>query len=317
MSYMNNLELLKLRARHANNDRQRDRMVLDKLKSFHRALLYSYQTAWIKKDGVENAEYVRALINPDKVKFDYDEKIVSVDFLHNFKPGDTFEWQNTGTHWIILKQELTELAYFRGNIRRCQYLEAVDPDTKETVGFWAAIRGPVETKLNTIQKAGIIADVPNLTLNIYLPKTDQTVRMFDRYFIFKFEKRHWKVTAPDSISTPGILEITAIEDYECNHDDLIIEKTDPNPPAETEFTITGDSFVKPLTASTYSIPEVIPGYEWSISLSSDNKDIEDVLVWDISADKMSITVTWTHMVSGSYSVAYGEQKKTVIVESLF
>lgn len=92
MDCMNNLELLKIRARHANNDRQRDRMVLDKLKSFHRALLYSYQTAWIKKDGAEDAEYVRALINPDKVKFDYDEKIVSVDFLHNFKPGDTFEW---------------------------------------------------------------------------------------------------------------------------------------------------------------------------------------------------------------------------------
>lgn len=314
MNYMNNLELLKLRARHANNDRQRDRMVLDKLKSFHRALLYSYQTAWIKKDGVEDAEYVRALINPDKVKFDYDEKIVSVDFLHNFKPGDTFEWQNTGTHWIILKQELTELAYFRGNIRRCQYLEAIDPDTKETVGFWAAIRGPVETKINTIQKAGIVADVPNLTLNIYLPKTEQTVRMFDRYFTFKFENRYWKVTAPDSISTPGILEIAALEDYECHHDDLITEIQDSS---FDTCIIQGDSRVKPLQTTTYSIEELIEGVSWDVSLTSNNKDIEDVLSWELSEDKTSIKITWLAMISGSYIVSYGNYSRTIIVESLF
>lgn len=311
---MNNFELLKIRARHANNDRQRDRMVLDKLKSFHRALLYSYQTAWIKKDGAEDAEYVRALINPDKVKFDYDEKIVSVDFLHNFKPGDTFEWKNTGTHWIILKQELTELAYFRGNIRRCQYLEAVDPETKEIVGFWAAIRGPVETKLNTIQKAGIVADVPNLTLNIYLPKTEQTVKMFDRYFTFKFENRYWKVAAPDSISTPGILEIAALEDYECHYDNLMTEIQDSS---TNTCIIQGDSRVKPLQTTTYSIEELIEGVSWDVSLTSNNKDIEDVLSWELSEDKTSIKITWLAMISGSYIVSYGNYSRTIIVESLF
>lgn len=315
MDCMNNLELLKIRARHANNDRQRDRMVLDKLKSFHRALLYSYQTAWIKKDGVEDAEYVRALINPDKVKFDYDEKIVSVDFLHNFKPGDTFEWQNTGTHWIILKQELTELAYFRGNVRRCQYLEAIDPETKETVGFWAAIRGPVETKLNTIQKAGIVADIPNLTLNIYLPKTEQTTRMFDRYFTFKFENRYWRVTAPDSISTPGILEIAALEDYECHYEDIALEQKPSEPSAE--IYIKGNTIVKPLESSNYQIDNLIEGQEWQVVLPSNNKDIEDILEWQLGDDGKTITITWIDMISGSYIVRYGNLEKTVIVESLF
>lgn len=169
---MENLNLLKLRAKHANNDRQHDRMVKDKLRSFHRALLYSYQTAWIKKDGVEDADYVRALINPDKVKFDYDEKIVSVEYEHGFGPGDTFEWKNTGTHWIILKQEMTEVAYFRGNVRRCQELLITDPETGDKVSIWAAVRGPVETKLNTIQKAGLVANVPNMTLQLYIPKTE-------------------------------------------------------------------------------------------------------------------------------------------------
>jgi hypothetical protein len=39
---METYNLMKIRARHTDNDRQHDRMVKDKLKSLHRALLYSY-----------------------------------------------------------------------------------------------------------------------------------------------------------------------------------------------------------------------------------------------------------------------------------
>jgi len=38
----------------------------------------------VKKDTDENATWVRALMNPDKVKFDYDEKIISIDFEHGY-----------------------------------------------------------------------------------------------------------------------------------------------------------------------------------------------------------------------------------------
>ena len=163
---------MRMRAIYANNDRQRERMIEDKKRSFHRALLYSYQSGWIRKDA-ENADWCRALINPDKVKFDYDEKILSVDWKNDFHPGDTFEWpMNSNVHWIILKQELTELAYFRGNIRRCQAIEAVEPDTKDKILVYGSVRGPVETKINTIQKAGIVADVPNMSLVIYVANTE-------------------------------------------------------------------------------------------------------------------------------------------------
>jgi len=39
---LENLELFKKRALAANNDRQHNRMVLDRKRSMHRALLYSY-----------------------------------------------------------------------------------------------------------------------------------------------------------------------------------------------------------------------------------------------------------------------------------
>ena len=81
--------------------------------------------------------------------------------------------------------------------------------------------------------------------------------------------------------------------------------------------IIGESFVKPLQTAVYSINQVIPDTEWRVYLPSDNKDVEDVLTWTISEDQTNISVTWTHMVSGSYEIAYGDLKKTIIVESLF
>lgn len=312
---MENLELMKMRARALNNDRQIERMVRDKLKSLHRSLLYSYQSAWIQKVGSE--EKNRALINPDKIKFDYDEKIVSIDPKWEYKPGDVFEWKNTGTYWLILKQELTEIAYFRGNCRRCQAVEVLNKETGETEIYWMAIRGPVETKINTIQKSGIVADVPNLTINAYVTKNDKTVKYFDRYQRFAFAGRYWKVTAPDSISTPGILEFTAEEDYDCKHDDLIVEIVDPNPPVE-EFinNIIGETFIYPLSSMIYSTTYPINGAKWSVKLTNENKDIDDVLEYEI-LDDGNIKITWTAMVSGSFEIHYGDLTRTIIVQSLF
>lgn len=313
---MENYNLLRIRARNTDNDRQQNRMIKDKQKSFHRALLYSYQGTKIWKDGANKP--CRALVNPDKVKFDYDEKIVSVDFEYGIVPGATFEWPiGSKTHWLVLKQELTEIAYFRGNVRRCQEIKIFDPNSEEEISIWSAIRGPVETKLDSIQKAGITAHVPNHSLHVYMPKTEATVRLFTRYSRFKFADRYWMVEAWDDISTPGIFEFTAVENYECHGDEQIIETVDPNPPVvNPEATnIIGDTFVKPLQAAVFRIDNVSAPGVWEVQLESDNKDVEDVLEWKTYGD--TIEVTWTAMVSGSYVLSFGNATKTVVVESLF
>ena len=104
---------------HQGGFPQQDRMIKDKYRSFKKALTYSYQGAFIQPIGQE--EQYRALINPNKLKQDYDDKIISVDFQYGLKPGDVFNWVNTNTYWLIYLQELTELAYFKSNIRRCNY----------------------------------------------------------------------------------------------------------------------------------------------------------------------------------------------------
>ena len=84
-----------------------------------RALLFSYQGANIRKistveedneveegfssiyeENVKTKTY-RCLINPDKNKPDYDDKIISVHYEDNFQPGDVFEWLGTNSYWLI------------------------------------------------------------------------------------------------------------------------------------------------------------------------------------------------------------------------
>ena len=89
---------------------QQNRMIQDKRKSLDKAVLYSYQGACVKKyipedfevmEGVRNELPIRALINPNKLKQDYDDKIISVGFEHDLKCGDVFEWIGTKSYWLI------------------------------------------------------------------------------------------------------------------------------------------------------------------------------------------------------------------------
>ena len=80
--------------------KQQDRMINGKLTSLKRALLYSYQAATaILEDGRE----FRCLINPDKLKIDRDDKIISIPFSEppvgeteaidtDFHNGTVFKW---------------------------------------------------------------------------------------------------------------------------------------------------------------------------------------------------------------------------------
>jgi hypothetical protein len=68
-------------------------MIRDKRRSLDKAVLYSYQGALVKKmipcceevlERVGGDFFPRALINPNKLKQDYDDKIISIGYEHGF-----------------------------------------------------------------------------------------------------------------------------------------------------------------------------------------------------------------------------------------
>ena len=328
---MSNFEMMRKRLEWQGGIAQEDRMIKDKWRTLLRTLKYSYQACDIAlaqaqqeilDEGLE-PEYpiVRALINPDKNKQDYDDKILSVDYIHQFKPGDVFEWKNTGTHWIIYLQQLTEDAYFRGEIRRCRYKIKFKDEDGNICYTYAAIRGPVETQIDSIQKNQERIDKPNLSLNILMPRNEVTIKAFDRYKEFILDGRCWKVKAVDPISMTvdrqGVLEVNAQEDYinevtddEINEikDGLIVEPDEPTPNSE----INGETFIKPAIPEIYSVD--IDGGTWCIKENNVPVDIEPI-------DNKSVQVTWKKMTSGQFTLVWNNgsdtYEKVIVVESLF
>lgn len=301
---------------------QESRMIKDKRKTLDRVVKYSYQGAFIKH--LDKKELVPALINPNKLKQDYDDKVLSVGFEFDFKTGDIFEWCQTGTYWLIYLQDLTELAYFRGDIRKCSYEIAWLDDEGNEQKTYVAVRGPVETKINYIQKHGISIDEPNYSLSILMPLNDKTLEYFKRYSKFYLyrdsQKVCWRVEAIDWISTPGILEVIAVEYYANETEDDIENglvgglKVDPIDPNENnEQHILGETFIKPKKEYSYSVDNQSEE-EWKI----DKK--YPVKIIDISRNargRSTITLRWESSYSGQFELQCGDSKKTIVVESLF
>lgn len=329
---MINLELMRKRFEWQGGIHQEDRMIKDKQRTLHRALLYSYQAASIEMvqrntevldidpSGIDADMGVygeiRALINPDKVKQDYDDKIVSIDYEHGYEPGDVFEWKKTNTYWLIYTQEITEDAYFRGEIRRCRYKIRFKDQDGNWCSTYAAIRGPVETQINSIQKNQQRIDTPNLSLNILMPRNEKTLHAFDRYSEFIFAGKCWRVEAPDSISMKNIIEVNAEENYWNDttddlekemKDGLVFEPTNPTPDSK----IIGETFIKPKIAATYSV-DIADG-EWKI--------LENVPAYLQVTGNQTATVIWNKTTSGQFTLQWTKgndvREKVVVVESLY
>ena len=306
-----------VRLRQMGGNRQQERMIKDKRRSLDHAVWNSYQAAEIVKTDAEDRKPVRALINPNKLKQDYDDKIISVGYEYNFTPGTVFEWLGTKTYWLVYLQDLTELAYFRGDIRKCSY-EISWEDEDGLHKTYAAIRGPVETKINFIQKHGISVDTPNHSLSILMPKNDYTMNYFKRYnrFYLNGDDTCWRVEATDWISTPGILEVIAVEYYANETEDDIeagivggLIAKDILPEDDSEI-IEGDTFIKVKKSYKYTYL----GRQAAVWTVDPKYPV--VLEYD-KEDPRNITLTWTKSYSGQFELCYGDCKKTIVVESLF
>lgn len=320
---------------------QQERMIRDKRHSLDKATLYSYQAALIKKvvnnEDVMDGEWikpVRALINPDKTKQDYDDKIVSVGFEFGFKPGDVFEWCRTHSYWLIYLQDLNEIAYFRGEIRRCDYqIKWLDEEGNEQ-STYAAIRGPVETKINFIQKHGISVDEPNYSLHILMPRNEKTMKQFKRYSKFYLnqadeddDKICWRVEATDSISAKGILEVTAVEYYANETEDdvdnglvgaFVTKMVEPE--VDVKIDIVGGTFIKPKLEYKYYVDTRADG-KWYVGEPNVPVILEPFLT---DRGIHGVKIKWNSSYSGQFTLWFGDQNghyknysKTIVVESLF
>ena len=221
-----------------------NRVDKSKLHSMQMALQNSYQAEWITL----NDNKYRCLINPDKLKEDYDQKVISIEHSAGMKEGDVFYWDRTNTHWLVYLQQHSESAYFRAQIRRCNYEIEVNNHK-----YWVYLRGPVETALVWRQKHNIEFNDLNYSLLIYVTKNEETLNFFKRFQILKIDGHRWRVAATDIFSQGSIIEVYLEEFFDNSLEDEQIKK-EPIIFGEEEPYIDGPQFVEPYqTEIKYSL----------------------------------------------------------------
>lgn len=267
---MSELDNLSIRLNYMGGKKADNRMQLDKLRSLKKALLYSYQAeTLVLEDGRE----FRCLINPDKLKNDYDNKILSIpysdiclnsEFLGiptslaeepvGIKVGDVFTWKENGTKWIVYLQFLEESAYFRAEIRLCSNVVSIDGQD-----FWAYVRGPVETTIRWNQKSNIGWNDLNYSKILYLGENEITSQL-SRFDIIKVDGENYQVQVVNrDTASDGIL-IVYVKEFFTN---TIEEENPPQEEVIIESEIKGDTIVYPYDIKTYTINST--GGDWSIS----------------------------------------------------
>lgn len=274
---MPGLKNLGTRLMYNGGYRQEDRMRMDKLRTLHKALLYSYQAETIEYGG----QQYRCLINPSKNIMDYDNKEISIPFEsimptaeeirepNNelpkiFLPGGTvFRWIETNTYWIIYLQSLEESAYYRADIKRCDY-ELMINDT----AYRVYVRGPVETTIPENQKLQTTWNDMNYTLNVVIQKNSETQEFFHRFQKVRFLDKMWEVQSVDRIGGDGVLEVT-LKEYFNNEigdsfeEDVLAAAPEIVKPTPAEPAILGDFFIKPYSKHDYTVQNINGGV-WEI-----------------------------------------------------
>ena len=221
-----------------------NRVDKSKLHSMQMALQNSYQAEWITL----NDNKYRCLINPDKLKEDYHQKVISIEHSAGMKEGAVFYWDRTNTHWLVYLQQHSESAYFRAQIRRCNYEIEVNNHK-----YWVYLRGPVETALVWRQKHNIEFNDLNYSLLIYVTKNEETLDFFKRFQILKIDGHRWRVAATDIFSQGSIIEVYLEEFFDNSLEEEQIKK-EPIIFGEEEPYIDGPQFVEPYqTEIKYSL----------------------------------------------------------------
>lgn len=300
---MSGYENLHCRLNWNGGQYQQDRMILDKLRTLKSSIGRSYQTATISL-GAEFDKDFKCLINPDKLKNDYDQKIISIPYKTiqlnapkketttkgeievPIKSGDVFYWKETDSYWIVYLQNKEELAYFRGEIRQCKTYVTIN-DHKYYIYF----KGPDETTIPWAYKAGHNWNKKNFSGEFYITQTEETLDFFHRFTKVEIDGKMWEVAAFNEYSGQGIIKVAITEAYNNKYEKEMLEREKEEQKIKEEQKqeiieaggpyIEGLDVLRPYDTAEYTVIDAAGG-TWKVNtkkVSIEKQDEEKVTVY--------------------------------------
>ena len=290
----------------------------------------------------KEGSYFRCLINHDKLKVDYEDKIISIPYIENtvsidpvrdnddwvetnFHNGTVFKWIHGNkeewvpdTYWIVYMQYSEETAYFRGEIRKADEeitIIVVNDDgteTEKTYRGW--MTGPNEETLMWNVKKGIVWNDMNYTKKLYITKDEDTLAYFQRFDRVLINGKSWEVQAyndnySSSASNPnaGIIRVALKETY-TSTDQQIREMNAAD--QSTESMIVGPDVLAPYDEVQFSVKDAAAA-TWEVDIADDN-----IISYSIDNDVLNIVVLTTKAYRKGFDIKYGDLKKHIVIKSL-
>ena len=293
------LKTLSARIDYLGGD-QLSRINKQKLQSFRAALKNDYNSRLIKTDKHASVPCI-IKNNAYGLKADYDKKYISVEFSAGLEAGDVFQCLDDNSRWMIYLPILTETAYLRSEIIRCDH--SLNINGKE---YFVYFQGPVETDIRWFIKNGINANELNKSGTVYIKKDDNTLSFFHRFTKIKINGHMWEVQVTDPISVPGILELELQEYYDNKEADLPQVK-----PSDKDQLIKGEKIVKQNTSVGYMVDDSIynPSTSWTIA-GNDRVKIEEVLnngqICKVKVNEGAI---------GKFTLSYGTNSMEITIDT--
>lgn len=293
------LKTLSARIDYLGGD-QLSRINKQKLQSFRAALKNDYNSRLIKTDKHASVPCI-IKNNAYGLKADYDKKYISVEFSAGLEAGDVFQCLDDNSRWMIYLPILTETAYLRSEIIRCDH--SLNINGKE---YFVYFQGPVETDIRWFIKNGINANELNKSGTVYIKKDDNTLSFFHRFTKIKINGHMWEVQVTDPISVPGILELELQEYYDNKEAELPQVK-----PSDKNQLIKGEKIVKQNTSVGYMVDDSIynPSTSWTIA-GNDRVKIEEVLnngqICKVKVNEGAI---------GKFTLVYGKNSLEVTIDT--
>ena len=299
---------------------------------------------------VDSEPLFRCLINHDKLKVDYQDKIISIPFMQpplgyiepietNFHNGTVFKWVHGNkeewtpdTYWIVYMQYSEETAYFRAEIRKAdEEIEIItidDEGNENTVTYHGWMTGPNETTALWNVKKGVVWNDMNYTKLLYITKDEDTLTFFQRFDRIIINGKPWQVQAyNESYSTnkngdneSGIIRVALKETY-TNTPQFVKQKIQELDQQQikkqeqdsllTEPLIDGPAAAAPYDRLTYVAKNVEPA-EWSVS------DPSLARIVSVSEDKKTVIIDIVTGFSNEegFEISYGDLKMKVPIYSL-
>lgn len=293
----------------------------------------------------------KCLINHDKLKVDYEDKIISIPFLEppqgsvepmetDFHNGTVFKWVHGNkeewtpdTYWIVYMQYSEETAYFRAEIRKAdEEIEIVVIDSQgneNAVTYRGWMTGPNETTALWNIKKNVTWNDLNYTKLLYITKDEDTLAFFQRFDRIIINGKPWEVQAyNEHYSTSktkgedsGIIRVALKETYTTT-DQFIKEKESAAADqieAEAEYDavhtqarLEGPTSAYPYDILIYKVKNLEGEPEWSVS---DSKLAKIVSVSE-DGTQVRIEILATAAVPQGLDIQCGDVIKHIQINSL-